>query len=87
MKFTDGGEQDNKLIAVLPGTPLGEITSLKELDEQFPGVTEIVRVWFEHYKGLDNKMKYIGAVERAEAERLLQDAHKAFDPTRRVEGK
>ena len=87
MKFTDGGEQDNKLIAVLPGTPLGEITSLKELDEQFPGVTEIVRVWFEHYKGLDNKMKYIGAVERAEAERLLQDAHKAFDPTRRAEGK
>lgn len=87
MKFTDNGEQDNKLIAVLPGTPLGEVTSMMDLDERFPGVTEIVRVWFEHYKGLENKMKYVGAVERAEAEQLLQAAHKAFDPTRRVEGK
>lgn len=87
MRFTDDGEQDNKLIAVLPGTPLGEVTSLKELNEKFPGVAEIVRVWFEHYKGLDNKMKYIDAVEREEAAQLLESAHKSFDPARRIEGK
>lgn len=87
MKFTDDGEQDNKLIAVLPGTPLGDVTSLKELDKKFPGVTEIVRVWFEHYKGLDNKMKYVDSVEREEAAQLLDAAHKTFDPARRIEGK
>lgn len=78
-KFTDDGTQDNKLIAVAPGTPLGEVSSLKELDEKFPGVSEIVKIWFEHYKGLDNKMTFLGYGERDEALQLLQEAHASFE--------
>lgn len=85
-KFTDDGEQDNKLLAVLPGTPLGDVTSLQELDEKFPGVSDIVRIWFEHYKGIGNSMKFTGKATPEEARAFLEDAHKAFDPARQVSG-
>lgn len=74
------------MIAVAPGTPLGDVTSMKELEEKFPGVLEIVRIWFEHYKVLDNKMKFVGNVEHDEALQLLEASHKVFDPKRVVDG-
>ena len=48
--------------------------------------TRELRIWFEHYKGLDNKMKFVGYAEKDEAIQLLNDSHKAFDPARKVEG-
>lgn len=72
--FTDEGEQDNKLLAVLPGLPLGEVTSLAELDTQFPEVSQIVQTWFEHYKGPGKEMIFQGRAEKEDALKLIQDA-------------
>lgn len=51
LHMTDRGERDDKLIAVVDGSPFESVGSIGELDSNFPGVTEIVRIWFEHYKG------------------------------------
>jgi len=51
LKLLDGGERDDKILAVLDGDPLAEARSVEELDEKFPGVSKIVEIWFESYKG------------------------------------
>jgi len=76
--FVDKDGQDNKLLAVVPGTPMASVSSLRELDEQFPGVTDIVRIWFEHYKGPKNEMVFKGMADKEEAMKLLQDAETRY---------
>ncbi|KKO48540.1 hypothetical protein VT06_11560 [Arsukibacterium sp. MJ3] len=51
MRMLDNGEQDDKLLAVPLSGVFSEITDLAELQHQFPGVTEQLQLWFEHYKG------------------------------------
>lgn len=70
LRFLDGGEQDDKLLAVLPGTPLGDVTNLRQLQKQFPGALQIVERWFQHYKGL-SEMKFLGRGDVDEAEDIL----------------
>jgi inorganic pyrophosphatase len=46
------GPEDDKLLAILPGSPLyNDVNSLKELDEKYPEVSTIVSTWFNNYKG------------------------------------
>lgn len=48
----DNGEQDDKLLAVLTDDPLySDVQSLADLNQQFPGITSIIEIWFRHYKG------------------------------------
>lgn len=48
MRMIDGGDVDDKLIAVLPGTSFAGKT-LADLEAM--GVTSIIKTWFESYKG------------------------------------
>lgn len=66
-KVLDGGEQDDKLIAVMDGTPLGDVRSLAELDANYVGVTDIVRTWFTNYKG-PGEMEFVGWGDATEAQ-------------------
>jgi len=80
LKLTDKGETDDKLIGVVPGTPLGDVTTFKELEEKFPGVSEILRIWFSHYKGPDGGgMVFQRFVDEKEAVALLEVTRKAYD--------
>ncbi|MGC9330625.1 MAG: inorganic diphosphatase [Bacteroidales bacterium] len=49
--LTDSGEQDDKLIAVRDSTAFSGITNPDELDAEFPGVSNIIEIWFTNYKG------------------------------------
>lgn len=51
MVLIDQGEQDDKLIAVCAGSPLFAVDSIKQLDEEYPGISEILEIWFSNYKG------------------------------------
>ncbi len=73
LNLTDRGEQDDKLIAVMRGSPFEDVRSISELDKAFPGVSKIIEVWFENYKGKQiMKSQGYGSVEDARA--ILQDA-------------
>ena len=51
LKMLDGGEVDDKIIAVASEGPFAKVTTLKALTENYPGVTEIGERWFQNYKG------------------------------------
>ncbi len=74
IRLIDGGDPDDKLIAVLPGTALYKVNDISELDASFPGVTTVLATWLTEYKGPGKELQFGGFVGRAEAERILQDA-------------
>lgn|GEM_PF-2600281 len=71
-----GKVTDDKLIAVADGAPLAGVSSLAALNAGFPGVTSIVRTWFENYKGA-GAMTFEGWGEAAEAT-AMADSVPAF---------
>ena len=75
--LVDGGEKDDKLIAVPQESPLAKATSLTELDELYPGITAILETWFENYKGKD-ALQCQGFADAAEATALLEAAVESF---------
>ena len=73
LKLLDKGDQDDKLVAVSQNSPLYKSNSLEELDEQFPGISNILESWFVNYKG-PGKIKSIGLAGTDEARSILQKA-------------
>jgi inorganic pyrophosphatase len=83
LKMLDGGEQDDKLIAVLAkDSPLAHIESITQLDSEFPGVTQIVDIWFANYKGPDGGMEGKGFEDAESAKAVLDAAAANFEAGR-----
>jgi inorganic pyrophosphatase len=59
LKLLDRGENDDKLIAVNTGSRFYNINNLEQLEEFYPGVLEISKIWFSNYKG-KGKIKFMG---------------------------
>ena len=75
--LVDGGETDDKLLAVVEQGPLGKIDSLADLDREKPGVTAILKTWFENYKG-PGKLTCSGFGSRGDALELLAKCEASF---------
>ena len=73
----DRGEQDDKIIAVSHDSPLYGVNSLDELNEQYNGVSEIIQLWFENYKG-KGLMESKGFGDKATAQDILKEAIEAY---------
>lgn len=79
LKMLDGGEQDDKLIAVLTqDSPFAHIESMAQLDSEYPGVSQIIDLWFANYKGPDGGMEGLGFEEAASARAVLEAAAENF---------
>jgi inorganic pyrophosphatase len=77
LKLLEKGEIDDKIICVLPDSPLGVVHNLSELEEHFPGITDILETWFVNYKGR-NRLKSLGLAGLEEARRMIQWAAESF---------
>ena len=77
LKLLDGGEQDDKIVAVAMSSPLAAIDNPQQMNEKFPGVLTIVKIWFESYKG-PGKLKSDGYLGPAEANRVIDAAQAEF---------
>ncbi len=86
IKLTDGGDKDDKLIAVTKDSPLAKATTVSQLDELFPGISAILETWFENYKGKD-ALQCQGFGGREEAEKLLAAAVESFARAEAAPGK
>lgn len=73
MYLIDKGEQDDKLIAVSEKSPLYKVNDITELNKSYKGVSEILKLWFTNYKGID-KMSFKGFGNKKEAEKILHSA-------------
>ena len=77
LKLLDGGEQDDKLIAVPSSSHFDEIDNLIELDQEFKGISTILETWFSNYKGPD-EMEFLGFGTVEEAKEVLQIAMEKY---------
>jgi inorganic pyrophosphatase len=77
LKLLDDGEQDDKLIAVVSGSPLGDVRSITELDRLYPGITGILETWFANYKG-PGRIQPKGFADADEAGAVLRRAIAAY---------
>ena len=80
LHLLDRGEQDDKLIAVLEGTPLYKVNSLEELNENYTGISTIIKIWFTNYKG-PGKLESKGFGNKEMATSILNSAIKEYQLT------
>lgn len=73
LRMKDEGARDDKLIAVLPDTPFGDVKDMDEFDRAFPGASVIIETWFLNYKG-PGKVQTEGFGSFEEAGSMLNDA-------------
>lgn len=78
IRLTDGGEGDDKLIAVDPKGPLGKLDSMSDLERDLVGATDILKTWFLNYKGKEGAMKYDSFGSRTDAMELLAKCEASF---------
>ncbi|MDD5085805.1 MAG: inorganic diphosphatase [Candidatus Omnitrophica bacterium] len=78
LRMTSEGMRDDKLLAVLPDTHFGDIKSVHELNEKFPGVTSIIETWFINYEG-QGKVQTEGFGSLEEADLILNSAREAYN--------
>ncbi len=81
LRLLDGGEQDDKLIAVQSDSPFYHVNSIEELAESYNGVTEIVETWFTNYKG-PGKLISNGYAGLEAANQILEAAISAYKETK-----
>ena len=83
LKMLDGGEQDDKLIAVpvTEQSPFKNIHSIKEMQQQYPGVLTIIETWFSNYKGSDANVDIQGILSKQEALGVLDKSIKYYTET------
>jgi len=74
----DRGEQDDKLIAISNSSSLYHINDLADLNKNYIGVSEIIKLWFTNYKG-SNKIESKGFGPKSIAKEILSDAIKEYN--------
>jgi inorganic pyrophosphatase len=72
IELLDRGEQDDKILAVMEGSPLERVTDVQDLDREFPGARTILKTWFSNYVG--KSMVMLGVGSRAAARGKIEDA-------------
>ena len=77
LRLLDDGERDDKIIAIAASGPLSDVTDLVALDSKYPGVTEIIEIWFTHYKGPD-RISSTGFGTAAEARSVVGEASRYY---------
>lgn len=70
IKMIDKGERDDKIIAISKDSPLYFVNDINQLNQNFPGITKIIKTWFKNYKG-ENKIEIKGFSDKREAHELI----------------
>ncbi len=73
LRLNDDGEQDDKLIAALIDSKFYSVNSIQELNNKFPGVSEIINIWFANYKG-PNRIDVLGYDDVDKAQSILHSS-------------
>ena len=77
LRLLDGGEQDDKLIAVSADTMLWTVEDIDALDRDYSGITRILETWFTNYKR-PGELESNGFGDAQEAWQLLMEAIKGY---------
>ena len=75
LKLSDGGESDNKVIAITDNGVFDKIDSIAEMLVKKPTVIPIIKLWFEGYKK-PGKMVFLGYEDKKKTIKYIEKAHK-----------
>jgi len=78
LRLLDDGERDDKIIAVTTAGPLSEVTTLAGLEQSYPGLTDVVRIWFTNYKG-PGRLESTGYGDEEAAMAVIREASAMFE--------
>lgn len=74
IKFKDRGEIDTKIVGVLANGPFQALQDIDDLLLKYYGALEIIRLWFEGYKG-PGSLFFQGYAKRQEAIEMIEESH------------
>jgi inorganic pyrophosphatase len=87
LKMSDTGEQDDKLIALHSSASFyTDVDEIAGLQEKYPGMPEILRLWFENYKG-PGVMEFKGFGSRKEAMEIVDFALRSYNEYKKKDKK
>jgi len=66
----DKGLIDNKILSVSLDSKFEEIQNIKDLEFKYPGVIDIIKIWFENYKG--EKIQILRTFSKKEAIKFIK---------------
>lgn len=78
MEMVDDGEEDYKVIAVMENSPLSHVESLSQLQKEYPGIKEIIEIWFSNYKGTTGNIQIGGWQDEVSARAFIEKAHTTY---------
>jgi len=80
LRLLDGGEIDDKVLAVAADAPLDSrwCGSVDDLREHYPGILDIVEIWFSSYKG-PGEMESLGYADTDAAWEMIEAAAATFE--------
>ena len=74
LKLSERGELDTKIVALLPDGPFQDVSDLPDLLMKYPGALDIIKLWFEGYKG-PGSFLFQGYMNRQEAIDFVELSH------------
>jgi inorganic pyrophosphatase len=74
IRLSERGETDTKVISLISDGPFREINEISELLMHYPGTVEIIRLWFEGYKG-PGSFLFQGYANSKEAINFVEESH------------
>ena len=78
INFIDSGDNDLKIIAIKKNNSIFKnIQDFDDLNNNYAGVIEIIKLWFLNYKG-KNKVYYDQILNKDETEIIIKKSHKRF---------
>ncbi len=77
LQLSERGEQDTKMIGLLNGGPFETVQDIQDLLMRYPGAVEIIRLWFEGYKG-PGSFLFQGYLNHYQASDLVELAHREW---------
>jgi len=80
--LSDCGETDDKIIGISSQCPC-QINNIHELKKKYPGMIDIIKIWFENYKG-KGKIKILNIAEKEKAMEIIQKNHISYLKKRRL---
>ena len=83
IRLVDRMEQDDKILAVAQGPALKEIHDMASLQAGYPGVIEILDLWWTHAYGQGTDVNLLGTGSRAQANSVIDFAMQSWLEMRR----
>lgn len=78
IRVFDGGEQDDKILAVMQGETMTGVYDVESLRLRYPGAAEIVSTWWANAHGRQSKVEVFGTASRGVASGVINSAMKSY---------